>query len=124
MGKKVEREIISTSKGNLAGKRGFTLIELMVVLLLLGFIFLLTLPNFRELLEPRDMKKAVLGLVGALKYAQSQAATTKKNYRLNIDVKEKAFWVSLEGEKGTFLREPSPLGNPTYLPAGVIILDV
>jgi len=107
-----------------SGSRGFTLFELTVVILLLGFLFLLTFPNFRALLEPRDAKRAVLGFVGSLKYAQSQAATTKQRHRLNVDLKENAFWVSLEGEKDSFSREPTPMGKPSYLPSGVVFLDV
>jgi Tfp pilus assembly protein FimT len=96
----------------------------MVVILLLGFISLLTFPNFRELLEPRDVKKTVLRVVGSMKYAQSQAASTKQRFRLNVDLKENAYWVSRQGDKDSFLRDPSPLGNATYLPAGVSFLDV
>jgi Tfp pilus assembly protein FimT len=66
---------------------GFTFVELVVVLFVLGFIFLLTFPNFRELLEPRDIKRATVRLVGSMRYAQSQAATTKQRFRLNIDLK-------------------------------------
>lgn len=104
--------------------KGFTLVELMFVLLLLGFMLLLTFPNFREFIAPRDTKRAVLGFVGTLRYAQSQAATTKRKYRLNVDVKENAFWVSMEGEKGKFFRDPSSQGQLIYLPTGVIFLDV
>jgi len=103
--------------------KGFTLFELMVVLLLLGFILLLTFPNFRQFFGPGDTKRAVLGFVGSLRYAQSQAATTKQRYRLNMDVKENAYWISVEGEKGRFVREASPHGRFTYLPAGVNFLD-
>ncbi len=96
----------------------------MVVILLLGFIFLLTFPNFQEFLEPRDVKRAVRQFVGTVKYVQSQAATTKLRHRLNVDLKENAFWVSVEGEKDSFLREGTPMGNPSYLPSGVIFLDM
>jgi Tfp pilus assembly protein FimT len=96
----------------------------MVVLLLLGFILLLTFPNFRQLIAPRDFKRAVLGFVGTLRYTQSQAATTKMYHRLNIDVKENGFWISREGEKGHFDRDPSSMGQLTSLPPGVIFLDV
>ena len=106
------------------GFAGFTLVEVMVVLLLLGFIFLLTFPNFREFIAPRDFKRAVLGFVGTLRYAQGQAATTKILHRLNIDVKENGYWISREGEKGKFDRDPSSLGRLTSLPPGVIFLDV
>jgi prepilin-type N-terminal cleavage/methylation domain-containing protein len=125
MGKKVEKAKIRTLKDNsIAGHRGFTLLELTIVIFLLGFIFLLTFPNFRESIAPRDFKRAVLSLAGTLRYAQSQAATTKFKHRLNIDVRENAFWVTVEKEKGKFSRDPSSIGQPAYLPQGVIFLDV
>ena len=114
----------SRSMRGLRGFAGFTLVEVMVVLLLLGFVLLLTFPNFRGLIAPRDFKRAVLGFVGTLRYAQSQAATTKMHHRLNIDVKENAYWLSREGEKGKFDRDPSSLGQLTTLPPGVAFLDV
>jgi prepilin-type N-terminal cleavage/methylation domain-containing protein len=120
MEKRVERGRALTSKGN----PGFSLAELMAVILILGFVFLLTFPNFRGLLEPRDAKRAVLQLVGSMRYAQSQAAATKQRFRLNLDLKENAYWVSREGERDSFLRDASPLGKPAYLPAGVTFLDV
>jgi prepilin-type N-terminal cleavage/methylation domain-containing protein len=116
----VEKERTPT----LRGSPGFSLAELMVVILLLGFISALTFPNFRELLEPRDAKKTVLRMVGSMRYAQSQAATTKQRFRLNVDLKENAYWVSRQGDKDSFVRDPSPMGNATYLPSGVSFLDV
>lgn len=121
----MERARIRTLKGDLlVAHKGFTFVELTLVILLLGFIFLLTFPNFRQSIAPRDFKRAVLSLVGTLRYAQSQAATTKFKHRLNIDVKENAFWVTVEKEKGKFSRDPSSSGQPIYLPPGVIFLDV
>jgi prepilin-type N-terminal cleavage/methylation domain-containing protein len=120
MGRRGGREKTRTSSGN----RGFTLVELMVVVALLGFILLLTFPNFRDLLEPRNPKRVVLQLVGSLKYAQSQAATSKQRYRLNLDLKENAFWISREEGRGSFQRDSSRMGKPSYLPSGMIFLDV
>ncbi len=96
----------------------------MVVLFLLGFMMLLTYPSFRQFIGPPDAKRAVRGFVAALRYTQSQAATTKQRHRLNIEVKENTYWVSVEGEQAKFYREPSSLGQPVLLPGGVIFLDV
>lgn len=98
--------------------------ELMVVILLLGFVSLLAFPNFREFLSPGDPKKTVLRMVGSIRYAQSQAAAAKQRFRLNVDLGENSYWVSRQGEKDSFLRDPSPLGKATYLPSGVRVLDV
>ncbi len=125
MEKKVGKERIRISKDRFFQKRdGFTLFELTVVLFLLGFILLLTFPNFRDLLFSPNIKRGVLGLIGTIKYAQSQAATTKQFHRLLIDVKDNIFWVMREEEKGKFIRDPSPYGQPRSLPAGIIFLDI
>ena len=116
----MEKERTPTSRG----RAGFSLAELMVVILLLSFVFLLTFPGFRHWMEPREAKRAVLQLVGSMRYAQSQAAAAKQRLRLYLDLKENAHWISREGEKGAFLRDPSPMGNPSYLPPGVVFLDV
>jgi len=125
MEKKVEKEKIRISKDKVDQKgNGFTLFELTIVLFLLGFILLLTFPNFRDLLFSPNIKRGVLGLVGTIKYAQSQAATTKQFHRLIIDVKDNIFWVMREEEKGKFIRDPSPYGQPRSLPEGIMFLDV
>jgi prepilin-type N-terminal cleavage/methylation domain-containing protein len=108
----------------LRGREGFSLAELMVVILLLGFVSLLTFPSFREVLEPRDVKKTVLRVVGAMRYAQSQAASTKQKFRLNVDLKENSYWVSRQGDRGSFLKDPSPMGSAARLPSGVAFMDV
>ncbi len=100
-------------------KNGFTLLELAVVILLLGFILMLTLPQFREMIGPQDIKSSVRSFVGTVRYVQSQAATTKQRHRLNLDLGENVYWISVEGEPGKFLREESPGGKPQNLPRAV-----
>lgn len=125
MEKRAEKGRIRTLKGKTAGgNRGFTLIELTVVLLLLSFLLLLALPNFRQFIGPGDMRRAILGLVGTLRYAQSQAAMTKQRHRLNMDLRENTFWVTREGGDGQFSRDPSSPREPRSLPKGVVFMDV
>ncbi|MGQ9695499.1 MAG: hypothetical protein ACUVWV_12245 [Thermodesulfobacteriota bacterium] len=125
MEKKVGKGKIKISKDSFLREGvGFTLWELTIVLFLLGFILLLTFPNFRDLLFFPDIKRGVLSLVGAIKYAQSQAATTKQIHRLMIDVRDNTFWLLREEEKGKFMRDPSLYGQPRSLPGGIIFWDV
>jgi Tfp pilus assembly protein FimT len=125
MEKRAEKGRIWTLKGKRAGGiEGFTLLELTVVLLLLGFLLLMTLPNFREFIGPGDIRKAVLGFVGTLRYAQSQAAMTKQRHRLNMDFSENTFWVTRQGDDGQFSQDPSSPREPRSLPKGVVFMDV
>lgn len=125
MAKKVAKERIKTSKDKLfQGRDGFTLFELMIVVFLLSFILLLTFPNFRDLIVSQNIKRAVLGFGGTIKYAQSQAAATKQFHRLMIDVSDNTYWVLWEEEKGKFRRDPSVYGQPRSLPTGVSFVDI
>lgn len=99
--------------------KGFTLLELGIVLLLLGLILTLSLPQIRQRIGPQDLPSVIRGLIGTIRYAQSQAATTKQRYRLNLDLRENRYWISVEGNPGKFLREEGPEGKDQPLPSAV-----
>jgi len=107
-----------------ADQKGFTFLELIFVILLLGFLFLLSWPNFQGFPLSGNADQAVLGLTGALRHAQSQAATTKRRHRVNLEIRENAFWISEEKEKKGFFAVSSEYGQPTHLPAGMTFLDI
>jgi len=75
------------------------------------------------MIGPRDIQSAVRGLVGTVRYVQSQAATTKQRHRLVLDLNENVFWVSVEGEPGKFQREGSLAGKSQRLPDAVRFMD-
>jgi len=106
-------------RGSPSAPRGFTLLELGIVLLLLGLILTLSLPRIREMIGPQDLPSAIRGLIGTIRYAQSQAAMTKQKYRLNLALRENRYWLSVEGNPGKFLREEGSLGKDQSLPRGV-----
>jgi len=116
---------MKTSRGKgLPDKKGFTFLELMLVILLLGFMFLFTWPNFQGLTSVGNTGQAVLELTGALRFARSQAATTKCRYRVNLEIRENAFWITKEKDKKEFLVVSSPYGQRTHLPPGLNFLDI
>ena len=116
---------MKTSRGKgLPDKKGFTFLELMLVILLLGFMFLFTWPNFQGLTSVGNTGQAVLELTGALRFARSQAATTKCRYRVNLEIRENTFWISKEKNKKEFAAVSSEYGQRTHLPAGMTFLDI
>ncbi|WP_203143959.1 GspH/FimT family pseudopilin [Marinobacter mangrovi] len=53
--------------------RGFTLIELMILLLLIGIVAVIAVPGFRSLVEGHRISSLSNSLIGTLNYARSEA---------------------------------------------------
>ena len=65
--------------------RGFTLIELMVALFIVGVIAAIATPNFLGLLNRIRVNSALEELLGAIRESQRLAMRHGKNCRINID---------------------------------------
>lgn len=64
--------------------RGFTLIELMVILLVVGVLIALALPSFRDLIERKHLGGAVEAVVQQLRYAKDQSV--KRSIPIVVDI--------------------------------------
>jgi prepilin-type N-terminal cleavage/methylation domain-containing protein len=64
---------------------GFTLVELMISLVIIGVIAALTAPNFLGLLSRNRVNDAALQVEGALKEAQRQAMRQGRQCTININ---------------------------------------
>lgn len=58
--------------------RGFTLIELMVVLAVLTIVASIGIPNFRVLIQNNNISTQTNGLLGVLQLARSEAVTQRQ----------------------------------------------
>jgi len=73
--------------------RGYTLIELSVVVLLIGMMLLIAVPRVRDAVLADDLKTATRRLVGASRELKNEAIREQVDYLLHLDLAHPGFWV-------------------------------
>jgi type IV fimbrial biogenesis protein FimT len=66
-------------------QRGFTMIELMTVMVIAGVLLVLALPSFNDMLERRRVEGQANEFVTDLSYAKSEAVQRNRNVLLQTD---------------------------------------
>ncbi|MBN2408626.1 MAG: prepilin-type N-terminal cleavage/methylation domain-containing protein [Candidatus Aminicenantes bacterium] len=73
-------------------KQGFTLIEVLVVIAIIGILALLAYPNIKNSLEVRNLENKAREVLTTLQQAKFQAVKTKLNHRVTFD-NSLGYWV-------------------------------
>jgi len=89
-------------------RRGFTLIELMVVLTILVLLAGLMAPSFVRQYHEAKLKSAARDVVGLMQYARSQAVVEGTTYRLNIDREGGRVWITYYDTQSEEAQEQEP----------------
>jgi len=103
---------------------GFTLIELIIVLVVLSAILVIAFPRMEGFLSGGYLKSTSRRLVGTIRYLHDRSATTGKRLRLCYDLDEDEYWIEEENEEGEFEEVKTVLGRREALPEGISFLDV
>ncbi|MBL7020510.1 MAG: GspH/FimT family pseudopilin [Nitrospinaceae bacterium] len=74
---------------------GFTLLELVLVLLLMGLIAGLTLPFVASTLDRLKLQSEVRQIASALQFARSEAISKKTLFTFNIDIDKNQYWLAM-----------------------------
>jgi len=121
------RENRGRDKGSSAGwignPIGFTLLELMVVLLVIGLVVAITFPKFQEL-AGGDVKRVSRKLIGTIQYLYEEALANRRIYRLNYDLTQQQYWASTLQESTASTQREVSVFPKTTLPTGVMLEDV
>ncbi len=107
--------------GNSSDEFGFTLLEIVVVMLILIVTLGLVLPQTSSLFIRSDLKSSSRRLAGAVSYARSQAMLEGRFWELTMDLDTGDFWASPAGETEDKDQEPD---SKRSLDGEVRFLDV
>ena len=97
---------------------GFTLLELLVVMIIMALIAGSVAPSLAGFAVGRQAKDAATIIVSLARYAQTQAVSEGRTYRLNIDVATRSIWLSA-GHANTFAPLTNDLGKKFDIPTNV-----
>ena len=106
----------------LRNSKGYTFIELSIVILLIGLMCAIAIPRFRYAILTDNLKKTTRQMVGIIKNLRTEAIREQKVYILHFDLKTNSYRIespAMTVEERTDLRE-----RVIFLPADVRILDV
>ncbi|MFA5321704.1 MAG: prepilin-type N-terminal cleavage/methylation domain-containing protein [Smithella sp.] len=113
---------IRTSITGKLNKRGFTLLELMLVIVLISIILVLAVPSTRDALTGDKLKKASRQLIGLERKLRVDATRDQTDYILCMDLPDSVYWIitsDMTPEKQDEIKK-----NPKHLPEDVVITDV
>ena len=102
--------------------RGFTLLELIVVISLMGIMLIFTVPRFHETLFLDKTKTGSRWVIGKIQALKEAAIRNQKQYSLHINLDTEQFWetdASMSDEE----LENAAL-NADSLPSGLKIADI
>ena len=75
-----------------ANAKGYTLIELILVLVLLGLMLGLAVPRFRQAVLSDNLNATSLRIIGLVQDLRERAISNQVSYVLHIDMREKQLW--------------------------------
>jgi Tfp pilus assembly protein FimT len=102
------------------GRRAFTLFELIAVMLLVVTILAMAAPSLSGFYAGRQTDQVGANLVAVTEWARASAVADARLYRLNVDEKEQAFWVTAQDTAGFKLTGQS-FGRRVDMPVGVTV---
>ena len=78
-----------------SGGAGFTLLELILVMVIISTILAMAAPSLRGFFSSRKIHDAASNILSLIRYARSQAITEGSNYKLNFDSDNGYYWLTV-----------------------------
>ena len=102
--------------------RGYTFIELTVVIVLMGLFFAIAMPRFRDAMLTDALKSTTRKMVGMIRNLRNEAIRDHEAYILIFDLESNRYWT--ETEYMTPEKRASAHKEAIPLPEGVRVSDV
>lgn len=103
-------------------RNGFTLLELIVVITLLGIMLVFTVPRFHDTLFIDESKKSSRWIIGKVRALKEAAIRNQQRYTLHIDLDTQRYWETDESMSAE-ARESAVL-SAVSLPGDLKIADI
>ena len=104
-------------------RRGFTLIEIAVVLTIIGMVLMLVLPRLPSS-EQENLKVSARTLASTLRYMQDRAATGRTTYYLRMEPGTDSVKVLEAAADGSEKEPLDPLLQKRPVKEGIVVADV
>ena len=109
-------------KNTVPGQRGYTLIEISVVIVLVGVILLLAVPRVQDAVSSDRMRTAVRNLTGAARDLKAGAVREQVDHYLHLDLDRRVVWNTRDDMTAEVRTARRSQARP--LPSGVRVADV
>ena len=85
---------------------GFTLLELVLVLLLMGLIAGLTLPFVVSTLDRIKLQSEVRQIASVIQFTRSEAISRKTLFTFNVDINKSQYWLAIPKQEEVTQSKP------------------
>jgi len=114
--------------GKSAQPRGFTLIEMMLVVMIIGMISAIAYPQY-QVLSRANLRATSRKLAGTIRYLYARSVMDKKYWRLAFDMDEKKVWaerleLTEDGTGKEFVKTDTANLRRLKIPSGVLIRSI
>ena len=113
---------ISSFDPRFSGTKGFTLIEITIVLALIGVLLFFAIPRFQDALLIDPSKKPTRWLMVTIPQLRSNAIRNQRDYLLHVDLSDNRLWATHAADSGD--NQEKAEKDAYHLPEGVRLTGV
>jgi prepilin-type N-terminal cleavage/methylation domain-containing protein len=111
---------VDRRRRQLDDRRGFTLLELILVMVILSTVLALAAPSLQGFFASRQINDAAAQILALTQFARSQAISEGIAYRLNFDTQRRTYWLTAQ-QTGAFEKLKTEFGQVFDLPKDMVM---
>jgi len=113
---RVANRATSTTPGSIS-TRGFTLLELIIVMMILGVMVALAIPSFVKFYKQQESQQMVATISRVFRFAQQESILKREVRTVGIDFEQNAYFIKADPLPGDY-RSEIRMRHKTRLPKG------